>query len=95
MKFIWTYVFGLPFWCFRYDISNLQVLLFKHWSQKVQSLRRTFKKLTFKHISKKFNEDADSLSKEVLFQNFGTTIIQEFMEGAMIFETVYDFKEFL
>ena len=70
-------------------------LTFKHWSQKIQTLRRAFKELSFSHISRSFNEVVDTLSKEAMSLNFGFVRIQEFMEGATTFEGVYDFKEFL
>ena len=70
-------------------------MLLKHWSQKIQILRRSFLEIFFKHISICFNDTADISSKEVVSLNFGSTRVQEFVEGAMTFEGEFDLKELM
>ena len=67
-------------------LFNLQVLSLNQWCQKVQDLRRSFKQITFMHISTIFNSRADALSKSVISLKFGLLRFQEFLEGIVIHE---------
>ena len=72
------------------DKYNLHVLLINHWCQRVRSLKRFFKHITFKHVSRTFNTRVDILSNSVISLKFGLLPFQEFLEGILIHEGEFD-----
>ena len=46
--------------------SKLNVLLLSYWKNRILELKNTFPSLSFTHVFKEFNVEADELSKKVV-----------------------------
>ena len=65
---------------------NLQVIHLKSWCRRTTLLINFFNQISFMHISRIFNREADRLSKLAVNCNFGTLYFQEVQEDKISME---------
>ena len=69
---------------------DLQVLQLKHWFKRAKYLISSFQQISLSHFSRRFNMEANQLSKQVVLQKEGYMHYQEVLEGSIINEGMED-----
>ena len=59
-------------------LASLQVAGLMYWQHRIEDLRTLFSSLSFQHIYKEYNALADTFSKKVIGEFFGTFHFEEF-----------------
>jgi hypothetical protein len=64
--------------------SNLNLLYLNSWKDKIGRLKDKFDSIKFMHVHRKFNSEADTLSKKALKQPTGWLFYEETVEGDVV-----------
>jgi len=64
--------------------SNLNLLYLYSWKDKIERLKDKFDSIKFMHVHKKFNSEANNLSKKALKQPTGWLFYEETVEGYVV-----------
>ena len=62
----------------------MQSLHFYNWMRKIRALIQPFQGISFRHIYRIFNEEADSLSKESIGEMDGIIQFSKFVDVALV-----------
>jgi ribonuclease HI len=66
------------------DKENLNLIYLNAWKDKIRRLKDSFDGIKYMHVHRKFNSEADSLSKKALDCSIGWIFFEEYIEGSVV-----------
>ena len=66
------------------DVYSLRTMEFQHWARRITDIISTFQRITFRHIYREQNFEADGLSKLALREEMKNITWELLLKGAKI-----------
>jgi hypothetical protein len=71
------------------DKANLNLRYLNAWKDKIKRLKDSFDGIKFMHVHRKFNSEANSLSKKAVDCSIGCLFFEEYIEGSIVSADIY------